>query len=160
MQKKEEKWFFFFKPVSLSSRPPTRSPTPLDHRPKTLADHPPRAYPKNREQNLDSCTQMADQPPQPLLPMCNHKKPRPLSSINGPKNRGRKKEGEGDPKERERREKKKERTEERTNQREEGTNQKGEEPKYKKGQLETEKKKLKKNNTAVRLRQQHHRRCS
>jgi hypothetical protein len=56
MQKKEEKWFFFFKPVSLSSRPPTRSPTPLDHRPKTLADHPPRAYPKNRERNLDSCT--------------------------------------------------------------------------------------------------------
>jgi hypothetical protein len=79
MQKKEEKWFFFFKPVSLSSRPPTRSPTPLDHRPKTLADHPPRAYPKNRERNLDSCTQMADQPPQPLLPMCNHKKPRPLA---------------------------------------------------------------------------------
>jgi hypothetical protein len=77
-------WLFLFLQthfLSLSGphASPTRSPTPLDHRPQTLADHPPRAYPKNRERNLDSCTQMADQPPQPLLPMCNHKKPRPLA---------------------------------------------------------------------------------
>jgi hypothetical protein len=66
-------------PLSLDRMPCQKTEGAAPRQPRPLADHPPRAYPKNRERNLDSCTQMADQPPQPLLPMCNHKKPRPLA---------------------------------------------------------------------------------